>query len=64
MTENKIIFWSLRAGLSQVRWPAPDGGSSFGWRLTFWLLFCQEKSNREKNFVSLQKIFENFKYHE
>ncbi len=30
-----------------VRWPAPDGGPSFGWRLIFWLLFYQEKSNKK-----------------
>ncbi len=37
-----------------VRWPAPDGGPSIGWRLTFWLLFCQEKSNK-KSFPSREK---------
>ena len=31
-----------------VRWPAKFGGSSFEFRLTFWLLFCQEKSNNQK----------------
>ena len=32
-----------------VRWPAKFGGSSFEFRLTFWLLFCQEKSNNQKS---------------
>ena len=30
-----------------VRGAAPDGGPSIGWRLIFWLLFYQEKSNKK-----------------
>ena len=45
-----------------VRWPAPYGGSSFGWRLIFWILFYQEKSiiedfcQNQKSFVSLHQL--------
>ena len=30
-----------------VRWPAPDDGQSIGWRLIFWLLFHQGKSDKK-----------------
>ena len=34
-----------------VRWPAKFGGSSFEFRLIFWLLFHQGKSNIKKYLI-------------